>query len=82
MHRNLNIPLGPNPLKKLLLFSMIPDIDEGDSNTNFDYEPILDISIYIKLEEYLKVPFLRLKIYRKPSTKTVATRQSKWKFLT
>lgn len=53
VHRNLNIPLGPNPLKKLLLFSMIPGTEDETGN-NFDYEPILDISIYIKLEELLK----------------------------
>ena len=32
---------------------MIPDGEE-DATNNFDYEPILDISIYIKLEEILK----------------------------
>jgi hypothetical protein len=58
--KNLNIPIGPPASKKLLLYSCVHDPDEEDesklieeSNT-FDYEPILDIAIYVQLEEQLK----------------------------
>jgi len=58
---NLNIPLGPSPAKKLLLFSCVNDFEEDDKiieeSNNFDYVPILEISIYIKLEEKLKKTF-------------------------
>ena len=58
--KNLNIPIGPPASKKLLLYSCVHDPDDEEeeklieeSNT-FDYEPILDIAIYVQLEETLK----------------------------
>jgi len=49
--RRLNLPIGHSDLQKLMLAS--PLIPEADQETigSFEYEPVLDIRLYIALEE-------------------------------
>lgn len=52
--QKLNIPIGPNNEQRLLInSSWIPD-EELDSIGSFYYEPVLDIDLYILLEETLR----------------------------
>jgi hypothetical protein len=52
--RKLNTPIGPNNIEKLLM-SMSEILETYFENlSGYQYEPILDIKLYIKLEEQLR----------------------------
>lgn len=51
VRRRLNLPIGHSDLQKLLLASpLIPEAEQESIGT-FEYEPVLDIRLYIALEE-------------------------------
>jgi hypothetical protein len=52
--RKLNTPIGPNNIERLLMCTSMVLEQEFENLRGFDYEPILDIKLYISLEEYLR----------------------------
>lgn len=52
--RKLNTPIGPNNVEKLLMCVSIILDQELEDLAGFEYEPILDIKLYIGLEEKLR----------------------------
>jgi hypothetical protein len=52
--RKLNTPIGPNNIEKLLMCVSIILDQELENLGGFEYEPILDIKLYISLEEKLR----------------------------
>lgn len=56
IHQRLNTPIGPDNLQRLMMCaSSSLNKDEGfDTIGEFEYEPILDIKLYISLEEKLR----------------------------
>lgn len=52
--RKLNTPIGPNNTEKLLMCVSIILDQELENLGGFEYEPILDIKLYINLEERLR----------------------------
>ena len=50
----MNTPIGPNNSEKLLMCLSIILDQELENLGGFDYEPILDIKLYISLEEKLR----------------------------
>jgi hypothetical protein len=54
IHKRLNTPIGPNNFQKVRLCSP-PFFKDRESDVQiFEYSPILDISLYIQMEEILK----------------------------
>lgn len=51
VERRLNLPIGHSDIQKLMLASpLIPEAEQESIGT-FEYEPVLDIRLYISLEE-------------------------------
>ena len=54
IHRRLNTPIGPTNLQKVKLFAP-PFLTQRDAEVEiFEYSPVLDIGLYIQMEEILK----------------------------
>ena len=51
IERRINLPIGHTDIQKLMLASPLIPESEQESIGSFEYEPVLDIRLYISLEE-------------------------------